>query len=221
MIDVRVVLADDHPLFREGLVSLLQARDVEVVGEASDGAEAVELTRRLKPEAILMDLGMPNMGGLEATRLIKAEMPEVKVVILTVSEADADLFEAIRSGAHGYLVKSTSSDEFFDLLEALERGEAPLSRGLAAKIMRYLAQGGRSSSTATGLTPREEEILRLVAEGKTNREVAAALFISDATVKFHMTNILNKLHLENRAQVVAYAHRHGLAAADQESPQTD
>ncbi len=214
---MRVVLADDHALFREGLVSLLRARDVEVVGEASDGAEAVELTRRLKPDAVLMDLGMPNMGGLEATRLIKAEMPEVKVVILTVSEADADLFEAIRSGAHGYLVKSTSSGEFFDLLETLDRGEAPLSRGLAAKIMRYLAQGGRATTAGAELTPREEEILRLVAEGKTNKDTAAALSISDATVKFHMTNILNKLHLENRAQVVAYAHRHGLAA-DEEPP---
>lgn len=214
---MRIVLADDHDLFREGLVSLLRARDVEVVGEASNGAEAIELTRRLKPDAVLMDLGMPNMGGLEATRLIKAEMPEVKVVILTVSEADADLFEAIRSGAHGYLVKSTSSSEFFDLLETLDRGEAPLSRGLAAKIMRYLAQGGRATTTGAELTPREEEILRLVAEGKTNKDTAAALSISDATVKFHMTNILNKLHLENRAQVVAYAHRHGLAA-DEEPP---
>jgi DNA-binding NarL/FixJ family response regulator len=211
---MRVVLADDHDLFREGLVSLLRARDVEVVGEASDGAEAIELTRRLKPDAVLMDLSMPNMGGLEATRLIKAEMPQVKVVILTVSEADADLFEAIRSGAHGYLVKNTSSEEFFDLLQALERGEAPLSRGLAAKIMQYLARGGRLQGAQVELTAREEEILRLVADGRTNRDMAAALSISEATVKFHMTNILAKLHLENRAQVVAYAHRHGLAAED-------
>jgi DNA-binding NarL/FixJ family response regulator len=210
---MRVLLVDDHPLFREGLVSLLAARDIEVVGEASDGSAAVELCRRLAPDVVLMDLAMPTMGGLDATRLIKAEMPEIKVVILTVSEADDDLFEAVRSGAHGYLVKSTGSDEFFDLLEALERGEAPLSRGLAAKIMRHLAQEGRSPTEEAALTPREMEILKLVAEGKPNREVAAALFISDATVKFHMTNILTKLHLENRAQVVAYAHRHGLAVS--------
>jgi DNA-binding NarL/FixJ family response regulator len=210
---MRVLLVDDHPLFREGLVSLLAARDIEVVGEASDGLAAVELCRRLAPDVVLMDLAMPTMGGLDATRLIKAEMPEIKVVILTVSEADDDLFEAVRSGAHGYLVKSTGSDEFFDLLEALERGEAPLSRGLAAKIMRHLAQEGRSPTEEAALTPREMEILKLVAEGKPNREVAAALFISDATVKFHMTNILTKLHLENRAQVVAYAHRHGLAVS--------
>jgi DNA-binding NarL/FixJ family response regulator len=217
---VRVLLVDDHPLFREGLISLLRTHDVDVVGEASSGTEALDLTRRFRPDVVLMDLDMPDMGGLEATRLIKAEMPDVKVVILTVSEADEDLFEAIRGGAHGYLVKSTSSSEFFDLLEALERGEAPLSRGLAAKIMRYLAQGGRPSGEATRLTPREEEILRLVAEGKTNRDVAAELFIADATVKFHMTNILNKLHLENRAQVVAYAHRHGLAPAEEPSPES-
>ncbi len=169
----RLVIADDHPLFREGLISLLRTHDVDVVGEASSGTEALDLTRRLRPDVVLMDLDMPDMGGLEATRLIKAEMPDVKVVILTVSEADEDLFEAIRGGAHGYLVKSTSSSEFFDLLEALDRGEAPLSRGLAAKIMRHLAQGGRPTGEATRLTPREEEILRLVAEGKTNRDVAA------------------------------------------------
>jgi DNA-binding NarL/FixJ family response regulator len=207
---MRVLLADDHPLFREGVVSLLTARDIEVVGEASDGAEAVELCRQLKPDVVLMDLTMPGMGGLEATRLIKAEMPQVKVVILTVSETDADLFETIRSGAHGYLVKNTSSAEFFDMLEALERGEAPLSRGLAARILRHLAQGGQAGGAAA-LTPREEEVLALVAQGRTNRDVAAELTISDGTVKFHMTNILDKLHLQNRAQVVAYAHKHGLA----------
>jgi DNA-binding NarL/FixJ family response regulator len=208
---MRVVLADDHPLFREGLASLLRSRDIEIAGEASNGAEALELARALRPDVVLMDLTMPEVGGLEATRLIKAEMPEVRVVILTVSEADADLFDAIRSGAHGYLVKSTSSEDFFELLEALDRGEAPLSRGLAAKIMQYLARGGRMHGDEMALTPREEEILRLVADGRTNRDMAAALSISEATVKFHMTNVLTKLHLENRAQVVAYAHRHGLA----------
>ena len=205
---MRVLLADDHALFREGLRSLLRTRDIDVIGEASDGSEAVSLARELSPDVILMDLTMPGMGGLEATRLISAELPDIRVVILTVSEADEDLFEAIRSGAQGYLVKSTSSEEFFDLFEALERGEAPLSRGLAAKIVRYLAGGG--TGEAASLTPREDEVLRLVAEGKTNADIAADLSISEATVKFHMSNILAKLHLENRAQVVAFAHRHGL-----------
>ena len=219
---MRVLLADDHALFREGLVSLLRTRDIEVVGQASDGAEAVALARALTPEVILMDLTMPGMGGLEATRVIKAEFPDIKVVILTVSEADEDLFEAIRSGAHGYLVKSTPSDDFFDLLEALDRGEAPLSRGLAGKIVRYLASGGAGDAAA--LTPREDEVLRLVAEGHTNHDIATALGISDATVKFHMSNILNKLHLENRAQAVAFAHRHGLTqepASLSEDPDAD
>jgi len=205
---MRVLLADDHALFREGLVSLLRTRDIEVVGQASDGAEAIALARALAPDVVLMDLTMPGMGGLEATRVIKAELPDIKVVILTVSEADEDLFEAIRSGAHGYLVKSTPSDDFFELLEALDRGEAPLSRGLAGKIVRYLASGGAGDAAA--LTPREDEVLRLVAEGRTNHDIATVLEVSDATVKFHMSNILAKLHLENRAQVVAFAHRHGL-----------
>ena len=130
---MRVLLADDHALFREGLVSFLRTRDIEVVGQASDGAEAVALARALTPDVLLMDLTMPGMGGLEATRVIKAELPDIKVVILTVSEADEDLFEAIRSGAHGYLVKSTPRADFFELLEALDRGEAPLSRGWPAR----------------------------------------------------------------------------------------
>lgn len=206
---MRVLLVDDHALFREGLMSLLRTRGIEVAGEASDGAEAVALARELAPDVILMDLTMPGMGGLEATRVITTEFPEIKIVMLTVSEADEDLFEAIRSGAHGYLVKSTPSTDFFELLEALDRGETPLSRGLAGKIVRYLASGG--SSDAAALTPREDQVLRLVALGRTNHDIAEELSISDATVKFHMSNILTKLHLENRAQVVAFAHRHGLA----------
>ena len=215
---MRVLLVDDHQLFREGLGSLLRARGIEVVGEASDGIEAVALTQELRPNIVLMDLSMPNMGGLEATRMIKAQFPDIRVVILTVSEADADLFEAIRSGAHGYLVKSMTSTEFFGLLEALDRGEAPLSRGLAGKIVQYLASGAPVDQPVS-LTPREDQVLRLVAEGGTNRDIAAELSISDATVKFHLSNILGKLHLENRAQVVAFAHRHGLTQPEQPSSQ--
>jgi DNA-binding NarL/FixJ family response regulator len=211
---MRILLADDHVLFRDGIRSLLQARGVEVVGEASDGLEALEKTRKLRPDVILMDIRMPRCNGLEATRLIKAEFPQVKIVILTVSDEDHDLFEAIKSGAQGYLLKNLRAEEFFDLLESAARGEAPISRELAGKILEEFVRvhGGRPSrsSLEEELTDREKEVLQHVAAGATNREVAAALGISENTVKFHMKNILDKLHLRNRAEVVAYAARKGL-----------
>jgi DNA-binding NarL/FixJ family response regulator len=216
MTPMRAVLADDHPLFLDGLASLLRARGWEIAGTAADGAEAVELTRRLHPDVVFMDLMMPGMGGLEATRVIASELEDVRVVIVTVSEGDANLFQAIRDGAHGYLVKNTPPDEFAELLEALERGEAPLSRRLAGRIMAHLTRGG-SASAEPWLTPREEEVLRFVAEGMTNRDIAEGLSISVPTVKFHVTNILTKLHLENRAQAAAYAHRRGLTTEDDDT----
>jgi DNA-binding NarL/FixJ family response regulator len=216
---MRVLLADDHALFRDGLASLLQARDIEVAGHACDGLEALELARRLNPDVVLMDLAMPRCGGLEGTRMIKQELPGITVVILTVSEADDDLFEAIRAGASGYLVKSSPAEEFFGLLEALDRGEAPLSPGLAMRIIRHLGEHeDQPPGQGLGLTPREDEVLRLVAQGLTNQDIAAALFISVATVKFHMTHILHKLHLRSRAQAVAYAHQHGLAGPAEGGP---
>lgn len=204
---MRVVLADDHVLFRDGLATLLGAAGIEIVGQAGDGAGAVALALAERPDVVLMDLGMPGVGGLEATRRIKDAAPEIKVVILTVSETDEDLFEAIRSGAHGYVVKSTSGPEFLELLEALDRGEAPLSRGLALRIVRHLALEQDGHGPRTTLTPREREVVRLVADGRTNREIAERLSISETTVKSHMTNILAKLHLQHRTEVVAYAHR--------------
>ncbi len=215
---MRAVLADDHPLFLDGLASLLRARGWDIVGMAMDGADAVELARQHRPDVVFMDLTMPGMGGLEATRIITDELEGVRVVILTVSEGDTDLFQAIRDGAHGYLVKNTPADEFSELLDALEVGESPLSRRLAGRIMAHLTKQSGSSS-APWLTPREDEVLRLVAEGHTNRDIAERLAISVPTVKFHVTNILNKLHLQNRAQAVAYAHRKGLTSEDEDSPE--
>jgi DNA-binding NarL/FixJ family response regulator len=211
---MKVLLADDHALFRAGIASLLGAAGHEVVGEAGDGIAALERTRELRPDLVLMDITMPRCGGLEATRLIKAEMPEVKIVIVTVSQDDADLFEAVKSGAEGYLLKDMSNEDFERTLKGIAEGEAPLSQGLAGKILEEFARVSRGEGAAEGerdaLTDREREVLQLVTEGKTNREIAAALFIAESTVNFHMKNILSKLHLRNRAEAVAYALRSGL-----------
>lgn len=210
---MRVLLADDHALFRAGIASLLQAWGLEVVGEAANGLEALELARRRRPDLVLMDIAMPDCNGLEATRLIKAELPATRIVIVTVSDEDEDLFEAVKSGAEGYLLKDMSRDELHGTLEAVAAGEPALSRGLAAKILdefARLAEEGPAKQPEDELTPREREVVQLVAEGATNREVAEALFLSEHTVNFHMKNILRKLHLRNRAQAVAYAIRTGL-----------
>ncbi|SRR3990170_8626664 len=209
---MRVLLADDHPLFRDGVRSLLEARGVEVVGEAGDGEETLAAALRLRPDVILMDITMPRMDGLEATRLIKVRLPETKIVILTVSDEDRTLFEAIKSGAQGYLLKDLQADEFFALLSGIERGEVPISRRLASRILEEFARPRTDRSEPDephSLTDREQEVLRSVSSGASNREVATILHISENTVKFHMKHILEKLHLRNRAEVVAYAARKG------------
>ncbi len=215
MSKIRVFLVDDHLILREGIRSLLEkVPDIEMVGEAGDGLEALVKARELAPDLILMDIGMPGGDGLEATRLIKAEMPEIKVVIVTVSDDDDTLFEAIKSGAEGFILKDTPGDEVGALLMGVSEGRPPLSRGLAAKILEEFAGGGhresRSPANPDRLTERETEILQAVSTGNTNKEIAAELTISPNTVNFHMKNILAKLHLRNRAQAVAYAVRTGL-----------
>jgi len=211
---MRVLLADDHALFRAGIASLLRAWDIDVVGEASDGLKALDETRRLRPDLILMDIQMPRCNGLEATRLIKAEMPEVKIVMVTVSEDEENLFEAIKSGAQGYLLKNMQEDEFRQVLTGVATDEAPLSRGLAAKILDEFVRMTHEPIPRTPrpdeLSEREREVLQLIAGGATNREIAGKLFISENTVNFHVKNILAKLHLRNRAQAVAYALQSGL-----------
>ena len=211
---MRLVLADDHALFRAGIASLLQAWGHEVVGEAGNGLEALELVRRLHPDLVLMDITMPECNGLEATRLIKAELPDTRIAIVTVSDHDEDLFEAIKSGAEGYLLKNMSEAELESTLNALSAGEPALSPRLAAKILDEFARLGREPAAREDqrddLTPREREVLLLVAEGATNKEIAGSLCLSEHTVNFNMKNILSKLHLRNRAQAVAYAIRTGL-----------
>ncbi len=212
---MRVLIADDHALFRDGLRSLLEARGIEVVGEARNGREAVALARQLRPDVVLMDLSMPEMTGLEATRALSAESPDLKVVVVTASEDDADLFEAIKSGAQGYIFKNLESDQFFGLLEGVTRGEPALTPGLARKLLSEFARPAPAPAprdeVPEGLTTREREVLELLVQGVTsNHDLAERLVVSENTVKYHLRNILDKLHLQNRAQVIAYAVRHGL-----------
>jgi len=211
---MRVLLVDDHPLFAEGLQNLLVARGVEVVGTARDGWEALEKARALRPDVILMDVHMPGCDGLQATRVIKAEMPEIKVVMLTVSETDQDLFEAVKAGASGYLLKSLNADAFFRLLSDLVRGEAALSPGMASRVLEAYreasAELAQIEDSLQGLSPRQVEVLSLVAQGLTYKEVGAELSLSERTIKYHMAQILEQLHLESRAQAIAWAARHGL-----------
>ena len=211
---MRVVIADDHALFRDSLRSLLSARGIEVVGEAADGEEAIELARRQRPDIVLMDLAMPHLDGLAATKVIRAELEDVKVVVVTASGEDDDLFEAIKAGADGYLLKDLHADRFFDLLEGVARGEPALTPLLARKVLHEFARPrgeSRRDKDPDALTARELEVLETMVEGvTTNRTLAKRLGVSENTVKFHVRNILDKLHLHNRAQVVGYALRHGI-----------
>jgi len=222
---MRILLADDHGLFVEGLQNLLRAGGYEVIGVAYDGLEALQLARSLHPDLIFMDIRMPKCNGLEATRLIKTELPEIQIVMLTTSAEDADLFEALKSGANGYLLKNLKAEQLFDYLAGLERGEAPLSRELSARLLHEFSQQAveldglkdpvgfnKSSGSDTGeeLTSRQLEILEMVAGGLSYKEAGAALHISENTVKYHMGEILQRLHAKNRAQVVAYALQTGL-----------
>ena len=210
---MRILLADDHALFRAGLASLLRAWGFDVVGEAGDGAEAIAQARLLQPDVVFMDITMPNTTGLEATRAIKAEHPGIKVVILTVSDDEQDLFDAIQSGAEGYLLKNLQEEEFADLVQRLSRGEPAVSPILARNLLREFARLKASehpASTEGDLTDREKEVLELVAGGATNREIGATLYVSENTVNFHTKNILSKLHLRNRAEVVGWAFQHGI-----------
>jgi DNA-binding NarL/FixJ family response regulator len=210
---MRVLIVDDHPLFISGLQNLLAAADITVVGSARDGTDAVEAARRLRPDVVLMDIQMPGCDGLTAARLIKGEFPEIKIVMLTMTDEDNLLFEAIKSGASGFLLKNLEAEEFLALLAELAKGETIFSPGLANRLLReYVVGMGETSAAVPAneltvkqrLTPRQEEVLDHIARGLTYRDVAAALYISEATVKYHMKEILERLQLENRTQAVAY-----------------
>ena len=210
---MRIVIADDHTLFRDSLATLLQAQQHEVVGQASNGRQAIELAVRLKPDLVLMDLLMPELDGLEATRMLAARADAPKIVILTGTDDDDKLFEAIKSGAQGYLLKNLDADEFFSMLERIAVGEPGLTPAVARKLLREFARPARSGAAhePDALTEREREVLELLVQGvTTNRKLAKALAVSENTVKFHVRNILDKLHLNNRAQAVSFALRNKL-----------
>jgi two-component system NarL family response regulator len=237
---MRVLIADDHPMMVDGLRYLLEAHGFEVVGAVGDGQAAVSEALRLEPDLVLMDITMPVCNGLDATRLIKAQRPDMKIVMLTTSAEDEDLFEAIKSGACGYLLKVTTGPAFIEALRGLEQGVPPFSPGLAELLLREFARmadterGGRGDAekreiddaetrrhgdtvkASEGeakkrrLTERQAEVLRLVASGLTYKQVGEKLFLSEATVRYHMIEVMHLLHLENRSQVIAYAGKLGL-----------
>jgi two-component system NarL family response regulator len=221
---MRVLIADDHALLIDGLRSLLEAHGIEVVGAVGDGEAAVSEALRLEPDVVLMDIRMPVCNGLAATRLIKAQRPDMKILIITTSAEDDDLFEAVKSGASGYLLKITRGPAFVDALRSLEQGIPPFSPGLAERIMREFARLGEAapaqgepgpaekdngrlpeSGSPGRLSERQLEVLKLAAGGYTYKEIGKSLNLSEATVRYHMGEIMSLLHLRNRSQVIAYA----------------
>jgi NarL family two-component system response regulator LiaR len=210
---IRVLLADDHTMFREGVRAILdRQRDIVVVGEARDGAEAVEKTAAVAPDIVLMDINMPVMDGLSASRLISAQDQRVGIIILTMYREDEHVFEAIKAGARGYVVKDTRSKELLRAIRAVYRGEALVDPAMAAKLLeefRRLARG-QAGKEFLDLNEREIEILRRVARGATNREIAAVLCLSEQTIKNNLSVIFQKLHVNNRAEAAARAIEEGL-----------
>lgn len=212
---LRIMLVDDHTLFRQGVKSLLAAHpDLEVVASAADGNEAIALARECRPDVILMDIEMPHCDGIEATRQIKRELPQVKIVALTVADNDETIFEMIKCGAQGYLLKDLEAQQLFDMLEGLRQGDAPLSGQIAARILEELTSPPSTADMpmeeVEPLTERELDVLALLVSGESNREIAQALTVTENTVKTHLTNILAKLHVRNRIQAAVYAATHGL-----------
>ena len=203
-----MLIADDHAVVRQGLRTFLQLQeDIEVVGEASDGAEAVRLAGELVPDVVLMDLVMPSKDGIEATRAIKALSPTTQVLVLTSFTDDDKVFAAVRAGAAGYLLKDVQPADLGGAIRTVHRGEALLHPAVAGKLMREFAEGKQTAADPSALTEREMDVLRLIAKGMSNREIALDLGIAEKTVKTHVSSILQKLHLADRTQAALYAVR--------------
>lgn len=215
---MKILVADDHSLFRDGLASLLESAGFEVIGQVGDGRLATEMTLRLRPDLTLLDSEMPELTGLDALRRIRADWPEAAVVILTGAETDEELLEAVEAGARGYLSKNLRADEFIALLKGLERGEAALTRHTTGRLLALVSRANRRPADEIGrLTEREVELLCLLAEGRSNKDIALALSLSENTVKYHIKNILQKLAVHNRTEAAAHAIRTGLVKANNHS----
>jgi two-component system nitrate/nitrite response regulator NarL len=215
---IRLLLADDHTLFRQLLRGALADQPrFAIVGEAKDSAEAIRQAHSLKPDIVLMDLHMPGAGGVEATRELRTALPDVQVVVVTASEDEDDLIAALRAGARGYFLKSASLEQLIQSLETIATGQAALTPEVTTKLLTHLSKdepstsGSRPSAAVAALNERELEILRLVAEGASNRHIASQLYLSENTVRTYLAHVLEKLGLENRVQAAAYALRNGIA----------
>lgn len=212
---IRVLIADDHAILRKGIRALLSTEpDMEVVGETSDGLETVAQAKTLHPDVILMDLVMPKMDGIEATRQITAEQPGVRILVLTSFAADDKVFPAIKAGALGYILKDSGPVELVQAIHQVYRGEPSLGPSIALKMLQELSHPPQRPPTPEPLSEREMEVLRLLAQGKSNREIADQLVIAELTVRTHVSNILGKLHLASRTQAALYALKEGLASLD-------
>lgn len=211
---IRVLVADDHTIVREGVRLLLEAQpDIEVVGEAADGREAIALTRQLRPDLVVMDIQMPNLNGLEATRALKAELPQTQILVLTMYESDEYFFQVLAAGASGYVLKKAASADLIAAIRAAHQGDVFLYPSVARRLVSdYLARvkAGEEQNSYDGLTAREREVLKLIAEGHTNQAIADKLVISPSTVQTHRTRIMQRLNLHSRAELIKYALRKGL-----------
>jgi len=212
---IRVLIVDDHAIVRKGLRALLtEIDDMEIVGEAGDGQQALDLAETTQPDVILMDIVMPNMDGIEATRQITVRQPEVRILALTSFAADDKLFPAIKAGALGYLLKDSDPEELVQAIRQVHRGEPSLHPSIARKVLYELGRPSPQPQTPDPLTERELEVLRFVAKGLSNQEIAGELTIAEVTVRTHVSNILSKLHLANRVQATLYALREGLTSLE-------
>ena len=209
---IRVLIVDDHAMVRQGIATFIELQDdVELVGEAANGREAVARVDESKPDVVLMDLVMPEMDGVAATREIKARHPDVKVLVLTSFVNDAQLAPALQAGASGYLLKDISADELMKAIRAAQRGEAPLAPAVARKLIEGVAVPREDTRQLDQLTERERQVLALLGHGLSNKEIAAKLSISEKTVKFHVSGVLSKLRVSDRTQAALFASKHGLA----------